>query len=158
MLDRAPPRRHLVGFRRVALRAGEERAVGFAVQAADMRFVAASGARVLPAGVAWVGAKIVDAVLGAIRAYAVEGSAAFRPVLYFVALEAVLVALLVAITVTKSLGGVDNFLAPYSLVSAARLRLLGDLDDQRLQGRTVLERDLVRRQTGVQVVERHRWP
>ena len=48
----------------------------------------------LPAGVAWVGAHIVDAVVGAIRAYPAAGSAALRPVLSFVALEALLVALL----------------------------------------------------------------
>jgi len=53
-------------------------------------------AGVLPAGVAWIGARIVDAVVGAIRAYPVTGAAAYRPVLSFVALEALLVALLAA--------------------------------------------------------------
>ncbi len=51
-------------------------------------------AGVLPAGVAWVGAHIVDAVVGAIRAFAVDGRDALRPVLAYVALEALLVALL----------------------------------------------------------------
>ena len=46
----------------------------------------------LPAAVAWVGAQIVDAVLAATRVYAQEGSAAFRPVLELVALEACIVA------------------------------------------------------------------
>jgi len=53
-------------------------------------------AGVLPAGVAWIGARIVDAVVGAIRAYPVAGAAAYRPVLSFVGLEALLVALLAA--------------------------------------------------------------
>src|SRR5271169_4841813 len=38
-------------------------------------------AGVLPAGVAWIGAHIVDAVVGAIRAYPGAGNGAFRPVL-----------------------------------------------------------------------------
>lgn len=46
----------------------------------------------LPAGVAWVGAQIVDAVLAGTRVYPVAGEAAFRPVLGLVALEAVFVA------------------------------------------------------------------
>ena len=53
-------------------------------------------AGVLPAGVAWVGAHIVDAVVGAVRAYPALGSAAYRPALEFVALEALLVASLAA--------------------------------------------------------------
>jgi ATP-binding cassette subfamily B protein len=53
-------------------------------------------AGVLPAGVAWVGAQIVDAVVGAIRAYPAIGGAAYRPVIGFVALEALLIALVAA--------------------------------------------------------------
>jgi len=53
-------------------------------------------AGVLPAGVAWVGAHIVDAVVGAVRSYPALGSAAYRPALEFVALEALLVASLAA--------------------------------------------------------------
>jgi ATP-binding cassette, subfamily B, bacterial len=53
-------------------------------------------AGVLPAGVAWVGAQIVDAVVGAIRAWPAAGSAAYRPVLAYVGLEALLVALMAA--------------------------------------------------------------
>ena len=53
-------------------------------------------AGVLPAGVAWVGAHIVDAVIGAIRSHPQTGSAAYRPVFTFVGLEALLVALLAA--------------------------------------------------------------
>ena len=53
-------------------------------------------AGVLPAGVAWVGAHIVDAVVHAARAYPQAGNAALGPVLYYVGLEALLVALLAA--------------------------------------------------------------
>jgi ATP-binding cassette subfamily B protein len=53
-------------------------------------------AGVLPAGIAWVGAHIVDAVVAAIREYPSAGTGAYRPVLGYVALEAVLVALLAA--------------------------------------------------------------
>ena len=50
----------------------------------------------LPAGVAWVGAQIVDAVVAAVRAYPLQGDVAYRSVINFVALEALLVALLAA--------------------------------------------------------------
>ena len=50
----------------------------------------------LPAGVAWVGAHIVDSVVNAIRTYPVIGSAAYQPVLQYVALEALIVASLSA--------------------------------------------------------------
>jgi ATP-binding cassette subfamily B protein len=53
-------------------------------------------AGVLPAGVAWVGSQIVDAVVGAIRAYPGAGTGALRPVLGYVGLEALLVSLLAA--------------------------------------------------------------
>ncbi len=53
-------------------------------------------AGVLPAGVAWIGAHIVDAVIGAMRTYPASGSAVFRPVYVFVGLEALLVAMLAA--------------------------------------------------------------
>jgi ATP-binding cassette subfamily B protein len=49
-----------------------------------------------PAGIAWVGAHIVDAVVGAIRAYPSQGAVSYRPVLGYVGLEALLVALLAA--------------------------------------------------------------
>jgi ATP-binding cassette subfamily B protein len=50
----------------------------------------------LPAAVAYVGALIVDSVVAAIRAYGEAGNAVFRPVLQFVALEAVIVAAIAA--------------------------------------------------------------
>jgi ATP-binding cassette subfamily B protein len=53
-------------------------------------------AGLLPAGVAWVGAHIVDAVVQAVRDFPTAGSEAYRPVLGYVALEAVLVAALAA--------------------------------------------------------------
>ncbi len=53
-------------------------------------------AGILPAGVAWVGARIVDSVVHAARAYAASGNAALEPVLYYVGFEALLVALLAA--------------------------------------------------------------
>ena len=52
---------------------------------------------VLPAGVAWVGARIVDAVVAAIAAQAGGASAGLPDVLTWVALEAVLVAALAAV-------------------------------------------------------------
>jgi ATP-binding cassette subfamily B protein len=51
-------------------------------------------AGLLPAGVAYVGAHIVDAVLGASRLWAASGSAPWWPVLRWVLLEGLLVALL----------------------------------------------------------------
>jgi ATP-binding cassette, subfamily B, bacterial len=51
-------------------------------------------AGLLPAGVAYVGAHIVDAVVGASRVWASSGSASLRPVFEWVALEGVLVAAL----------------------------------------------------------------
>lgn len=51
-------------------------------------------AGLLPAGVAWVGAHIVDAVVNASRAWAASGYAGLRPVYEWVALEGVLVAAL----------------------------------------------------------------
>ena len=51
-------------------------------------------AGLLPAGVAYVGAHIVDAVVGASRAWPSSGHAALRPVLAWVLLEGVLVAAL----------------------------------------------------------------
>jgi ATP-binding cassette subfamily B protein len=53
-------------------------------------------AGLLPAGIAWVGAHIVDSVVQAIRDYPALGASAYRPVLGYVALEAVLVAALAA--------------------------------------------------------------
>lgn len=53
-------------------------------------------AGLLPAGVAWVGAHIVDSVVQAIRDFPAMGSDAYRPVLGFVALEALIVATLAA--------------------------------------------------------------
>jgi ATP-binding cassette subfamily B protein len=50
----------------------------------------------LPAGVAWIGAHIVDAVVGAIRLYPSAGREAYGPALGYVALEALAVALLAA--------------------------------------------------------------
>ncbi len=50
----------------------------------------------LPAAVAYVGSLIVDSVVSAIRVYADVGGAAYRPVLQFVALEAVIVATIAA--------------------------------------------------------------
>ncbi|MBS0375989.1 MAG: ABC transporter ATP-binding protein [Proteobacteria bacterium] len=50
----------------------------------------------LPAGVAWVGAQIVDAVVSASRTHATLGQADYRTALGFVALEAALVALMAA--------------------------------------------------------------
>ena len=50
----------------------------------------------LPAAVAYVGSLIVDSVVSAIRAYAELGGAAYRPVLQFVALEALIVATIAA--------------------------------------------------------------
>ena len=50
----------------------------------------------LPAGVAWVGAHIVDSVVAAIRSYPALGRAAYGPALGYVALEAGLVALMAA--------------------------------------------------------------
>jgi ATP-binding cassette subfamily B protein len=49
-----------------------------------------------PAGIAWVGAHIVDAVVAAIRGYPTRGAVSYRPVLGYVGLEALLVALLAA--------------------------------------------------------------
>lgn len=46
----------------------------------------------LPAAVAYVGALIVDSVVAAVRTYATVGAEAYRPVLQFVALEALIVA------------------------------------------------------------------
>jgi ATP-binding cassette subfamily B protein len=46
----------------------------------------------LPAGVAYVGALIVDSVVAAARTYATVGAEVYRPVLQFVALEALIVA------------------------------------------------------------------
>jgi ATP-binding cassette subfamily B protein len=54
-------------------------------------------AGLLPAGIAWVGAHIVDSVVQAIRDFPSLGAAAYRPVLGYVALEAVLVAALAAV-------------------------------------------------------------
>jgi ATP-binding cassette subfamily B protein len=54
-------------------------------------------AGLLPAGIAWVGAHIVDSVVQAIRDFPSLGTAAYRPVLGYVALEAVLVAALAAV-------------------------------------------------------------
>ncbi len=51
-------------------------------------------AGLLPAGVAWVGAHIVDAVVNASRAWSASGQAGLRPVYEWVALEGVLVAAL----------------------------------------------------------------
>ncbi|TAM63509.1 MAG: ABC transporter ATP-binding protein [Rhodanobacter sp.] len=51
-------------------------------------------AGLLPAGVAWAGAQIVDAVVGASRMWAAHGQATLRPVFAWVALEGVLVAAL----------------------------------------------------------------
>jgi ATP-binding cassette subfamily B protein len=48
----------------------------------------------VPAGVAWVGARIVDGVVLASHNYAALGAAAMRPVLALVALEAALIAVL----------------------------------------------------------------
>ena len=53
-------------------------------------------AGILPAGVAWVGARIVDAVVHAARAYPASGQVVFEPVLYYVGFEALLVAALAA--------------------------------------------------------------
>ncbi|MCZ8131050.1 MAG: ABC transporter ATP-binding protein [Steroidobacteraceae bacterium] len=53
-------------------------------------------AGVVPAGIAWVGARIVDSVVAAIRDWPVLGTAVYEPVLGYVALEALLVALLAA--------------------------------------------------------------
>jgi ATP-binding cassette subfamily B protein len=53
-------------------------------------------AGLVPAGIAWVGAHIVDSVVQAIRDFPALGTAAYRPVLGYVALEAVLVAALAA--------------------------------------------------------------
>lgn len=53
-------------------------------------------AGVLPAAVAYVGALIVDSVVAAIRTYAGAGVEAYRPVLQFVALEALIVAVMAA--------------------------------------------------------------
>jgi len=50
----------------------------------------------LPAGVAWIGAHIVDAVVGAIRRYPAIGREAYGPALGYVAFEALAVALLAA--------------------------------------------------------------
>ncbi|MDE3071147.1 MAG: ABC transporter ATP-binding protein [Pseudomonadota bacterium] len=52
------------------------------------------GAGLLPAGVAWAGAQIVDAVVGASRLWAAHGQATLRPVFAWVALEGALVATL----------------------------------------------------------------
>ena len=46
----------------------------------------------LPAAVAYVGALIVDSVVAAARTYATAGAEVYRPVLQFVALEALIVA------------------------------------------------------------------
>lgn len=53
-------------------------------------------AGLLPAGIAWVGAQIVDSVVGAMAAYPQQGRAVFQPVLEWVALEAALMAALAA--------------------------------------------------------------
>ena len=53
-------------------------------------------AGVLPAGVAGIGAQIVDAVIAALRTYPAAGTAAYRTVLGWVASEALLVALVAA--------------------------------------------------------------
>ena len=53
-------------------------------------------AGVLPAGIAWIGARIVDSVVSAIRDYPALGAAVYEPVLGYVALEALLVAALAA--------------------------------------------------------------
>ena len=50
----------------------------------------------LPAGVAWVGAHIVDSVVAAVRTFPNAGQAAYGPALGYVALEALLVALVAA--------------------------------------------------------------
>ncbi len=50
----------------------------------------------LPAGIAWVGAHIVDSVVAAMAAYPTSGNAAYTPVLRLVGFEAGLVALLAA--------------------------------------------------------------
>jgi ATP-binding cassette subfamily B protein len=50
----------------------------------------------LPAAVAYVGSLIVDSVVAASRMYAEAGAAVYRPVLQFVALEAVIVAAIAA--------------------------------------------------------------
>jgi len=51
-------------------------------------------AGILPAGMAWVGALIIDAVVAAANAYKVNGVAEFFPVFSLVALEALIVAVL----------------------------------------------------------------
>ncbi len=50
----------------------------------------------LPAGIAWVGAHIVDSVVNAIQTYPSIGRNAYRPVMEYVALEALIVAALSA--------------------------------------------------------------
>jgi ATP-binding cassette, subfamily B, bacterial len=54
-------------------------------------------AGLLPAGIAWVGAHIVDSVVAAMAAYPTAGRGAFEPVLRWVVLEAGLVAALAAV-------------------------------------------------------------
>jgi ATP-binding cassette subfamily B protein len=49
-------------------------------------------AGILPAGVAWIGAQIVDTVIHAAELHRRTGAAAFRPVMIWVACEAVLIA------------------------------------------------------------------
>jgi len=54
-------------------------------------------AGVLPAGIAWIGAQIVDAVVAAMASHRAGGGAAFDDVLVLVALEGLLVAALAAV-------------------------------------------------------------
>jgi len=54
-------------------------------------------AGVLPAGIAWIGAQIVDAVVSAIAAQRASGATDLTPVLEFVVLEGLLVAALAAV-------------------------------------------------------------
>ena len=65
---------------------------GLALLLAALTLVAGT----LPAGIAWVGAQIVDAVVAAMRMYSEQGAAGYRPALSYVALEALLVALTAA--------------------------------------------------------------
>ena len=65
---------------------------GLTIALAALTVVAGS----LPAGVAWIGAHIVDAVVTAIRVYPTDGRAAYTPALGYVGLEALTVALLAA--------------------------------------------------------------
>ena len=73
-------------------------------------------AGVLPAGIAWIGAQIVDAVVAAMATHRAGGGAGFDDVLVLVALEGLLVAALAAVQ-----RGRERLMYPFGLRGRVRL-------------------------------------